>query len=284
MNSFYFSKEKTNEVFSKIKKDLISNKNQIKKAFKLDYKEWEYDVDYDRIINEIDLFKGKEYLPIFSKEKIVDGIGKICLICNQNPYLIFNFILSALYTNNKVEVILENKMLASNKVLIESIKKSVNELKLDKDLITYTEVLNKTDIIFNQDKYDLIYYFGIKEDFLNFRKRIHIDILYENFGELNLYFDSKEYREEVVEINKWAYLNEIKVNIYNDSLEKSIKQINKLNNINKMTIIFSKDLDKITRFIKEVKSEKIYININPTKNYRFETNLNNLIYNKIIEW
>ena len=284
MNDFYFKKEKVLEIFDIIKNELKSNKKTLEKAFKLDYKEWEYDVDFDKIISEIDLFKEKEYLPIFSKKEVIDGFGKICLVCNQNPYLIFNFILSAIYTNNKVEIVLENKMLASNIALIESIKKAISKFKVDNDTISYVELINKDDIISKQDNYDLIYYFGNKEEYLSFIKRIHIDTKFENLGEINLYSDCKEYKKEIIEIDKWAYLNEFKVNFYNGDLSLAIKEINRLNSINETTIIFSKDIDKITKFIKEIKAEKIYVNRNSVNDYKFETNLNNLVYRKVVEW
>ncbi len=228
--------------------------------------------------------KNKEYLPKFSKEEIIDGIGKIALLCNQNPYLIFNFILSALYTNNKVEVVLENKMIATNKVITELVRKVLSLQKIDDDTVTYVEVVNKEEIISSQENYDMIYYFGNKSSYLNFTKRIHVDSKFEEFGEINLYSDSTQFKEQIVEIDKWAYLNEIKVNIFNKDINEAIERINKLNSINKMTIIFSKDLDKVTKFVKEVKSEFIFVNINSTNNYRYETNLNNLVYKKIIKW
>ena len=284
MNNYYFKKENVLDIFESIRKGLVSDKKEIEKAFDLDYTEWEYKVDFNQIINQIDLIKEKEYLPIFSKEKIIDGIGKLCLICNQNPYLIFNFILSSIYTNNKVEVILEDKMLATNKVLIESIKKVLKNLNLDNDTVNYLEVVNKDEIISTQNKYDLIYYFGNKESYINFIKRTHVDTKFENFGEIYLYSDSKDYKENIVEIDKWSYLNEIKVNIYNSNIDDAIKEINKFNNINKMSIIFSKDMEKISKFIKEVKSEKIYVNINSVSNYKFETNLNNFVYEKVVEY
>ena len=284
MNSFHFKKEEVDKILESIKKGLNSDKKNIEKAFELDYKEWEYEVDFNKIINEIDFVKEREYLPVFSKEEIVDGIGKICLICNQNPYLIFSFILCAIYTNNKVEVVLENKMLASNKAIIKSIEKVLNAIKLDRDTITYIELTNKDDIISYQDKYDLIYYFGNKDSYISFIKRINIDTKFENFGEVNLYTDSKEFKEAVVEIDKWAYLNEMKINIYNSDIDEAIEEINRLNNTSSISIIFSKNMDKISNFIKNVKSKTIYVNTDFTKDYIFETNLNNLVYKKIVKY
>lgn len=284
MNNYYFKKKKVDEILDKIKSGLIKDKKIIEDAFKLDYKEWEYEVNFEKIIGQIDFIKEKEYLPKFSKEKIVDGFGKIALVCNQNPYIIFNFVLSCIYTNNKAEIVLENKMIATNKILLESVKKTLKSVKVEDDTVTYIELNNSEDIVSKQDDYDLIYYCGNKSTYLNFTKRIHIDSKFEEFGEINLYTDSEEYKDYIVEIDKWAYLNEIKVNFYNLSLDETIKEMNKLNNIDKITVIFSKDLDKIAKFIKDVKTGKVYVNRSPITEYKFETDLNNLVYTKKVVW
>ena len=284
MNNYYFKKKKVDEILDKIKSGLIKDKKIIEDAFKLDYKEWEYEVNFEKIIGQIDFIKEKEYLPKFSKGKIVDGFGKIALVCNQNPYIIFNFVLSCIYTNNKAEIVLENKMIATNKILLESVKKTLKSVKVEDDTVTYIELNNSEDIVSKQDDYDLIYYCGNKSTYLNFTKRIHIDSKFEEFGEINLYTDSKEYKDYIVEIDKWAYLNEIKVNFYNLSLDETIKEMNKLNNIDKITVIFSKDLDKIAKFIKDVKTGKVYVNRSPITEYKFETDLNNLVYTKKVVW
>lgn len=284
MNNFYFNKEETHKLLNEIKSTFINNKNIIQKAINLDYEEWEYKIDFDILIHEIELIKNKEYLPVFSKEKVVDGFGKIVLISNQNPYLIFNFILSAIYTNNKVEIVLENKMLATNRTIIELLLKVLNENKVDENTVTYIELINKDEIISKLENYDLLYYFGNKFEYLNFIRRINIDSIFEEFGEINVYSDSKEFKKEIIEIDKWAYLNEIRVNIYNGNLQDDIKQINNLNTINKMAIIFSKDMNKIKRFVKEVKAQNVYVNISSIDEYIPETTLENLVYSKKVKW
>ena len=92
MNSFCFKKEKVIEIFDKIKNDLKQKNEILKEAFDLDKKEWEYCPKIEELISIIEYVKKQEYLPVFSKEKIVDGFGKIALVTNQNPYIIFNFI------------------------------------------------------------------------------------------------------------------------------------------------------------------------------------------------
>ena len=284
MNSFYFKKKKVCEILDGIKNGLIEGRRTIEKALSLDYKQWEYKIEIEELINHIDIIKQKEYLPKFSKEKVVDGIGKIVLICNQNPYIIFNFVLSCLYTNNKVEIVLENKMIATNKVLLETIKKALKKFEVEDDTITYLELNNSEDIISKQDNYDLIYYCGNKSSYLNLKKRIHIDSKFEEFSEIDLYTDSKDYKEQIIEIEKWAYINEIKINFYKSDLDEVISEMNKYNNINKITIVFSKDVNKIAEFVKRVKSEKIYVNRSPISEYVIEFNLENLIYTKNIIW
>lgn len=280
MNNYMFKKEKVLNLFDKIKEEFIKGKKVLEKGFDLDLKEWDIKIEFEKVIQIIDNMKNNDYLPVFSKEKIVDGIGRIGLVSNGNPYLILNFVLSCIYTNNKVDVILTDKMLASNKVLLECIIKVFKSEKLDLNTVTFTEVVSKDKVIGMQDEYDLLYYFGNKEEYINYSKRLHIDSKFENFGEMYVYIDSEEFKSYLLEIDKFAYINEIKVNYYTESLDKASKRINNKNNINKISVIFTKNIEKAYEFIKTIKSENVYININPCEDIKFETNLNNLVYSK----
>ena len=282
MNNYLFKKEKVLALFEKIKKELLTGRKTIEKGFELDLKEWEIKIEFDKIISILESMKEKEYLPLFTKEKIVDGLGKIGLVSNGNPYLIFEFILSCLYTNNKVRVVLTDKMLASNRVLIECIIKVLKKEKCDEDTVSFIEVVSKDKVIGIQDEFDVLYYFGNKEEYLNYTKRLHIDSIFENFGEMYVYVDSKDFKEFLLEIDKFAYINEIKVNYYTESLEIVEKQVNNRNNINKISVIFTKNIEKAYEFIKLIKTENVYININPCEYVSFSTKLNNLVYSKKI--
>lgn len=282
MNNYFFKKEKVIELLNKIQKDLKDKNKILKKAFELDYKEWEIKIENEKLIKIVENIKSQEYLPKFSKQEIVDGIGKIALVNSSNPYIIFNFILSSIYTNNKATIILEDKMLASNKTIIELVKKSLEDLKYDSSIINYKEVTNKEEIISNQDDYDLLYYLGNKEEYLNFIKRIHIDSKFENFGELYIYVDNKDFKEQVINIDKFAYMNEIKVYYFNTDFENSVELINQKNNINKTSIIFTKNIEKAYEFVKKVKTERVYINEEPDEEFIYNINMNNLVFNKKI--
>lgn len=281
MNSYFFKEEKVLELLNQIQKDLISKKQIIQKAIDIDYKKWEIKIDIDQLIKIIENIKKQKYLPKFSKEEIIDGLGKIALVNVSNPYMIFSFILSCICTNNKLCIILEEKMLASNKSIIELIRKSFENLKYDSNIVEYKEVISKEEIIQEQNNYDLIYYLGNKEEYLNFSKRIHVDSKFENFGEIYVYVDSDDFKEELLNIDKYAIKNELNVVYYKSNLEESLNSINKCNNINKVSIIFTKNIENAYEFIKKIKSEKIYINQNPEE-IIYNLNQNNLIFKKNI--
>lgn len=283
MENYLFKEEKVKELLEKIKAELAKKEKTLQKAFSLDEKEWEYKVDLGKILEAIDTVKNEKYLPKFTKEEIVDGLGDIILVVkNQNPYLIFEFVLYSIYTNNKVTAILENKLLASNKVLLELIRNVLKENKYDENIVSFKELKSTFDIIDIQNDYDLLYYFGNKEEYLSFIKRIHIDSIFENYGEIDVYVDSNDFKDELLKIDKFAYINEIKVNYYNSSLEEAEKIMNNKNNINKISVIFTKDINNAYKFVKNIKSENVYINVNPITNFSFNINQNNLVYSKKI--
>ena len=284
MNNYYFKKEKVIELLEEIRKGLLSDKKILDKGFELDLKEWEYKVDFDIYLKILDKYKNKDYLPYFSKEKMVDGFGKILLITDNNPYLIFDFIIASLFTNNKVTVALENKYASTNSLIIESIKKVIRNNKYDDDTVDYISINNKYDIVERQDLFDLVYYYGNKEEYISFTKRLHIDSKFDSFGEIYVYVDSKDFLGFTEEIDKYAYDNDIKINYYKGNLLDVKDSINKNNNINNISIIFTKNIDIAYDFIKEIKSENVYVNINPFENdiYMNEVKVDKLVYEKNI--
>lgn len=282
MNSYYFKKEKVIDLINKIEAGIKNKKEALEKAFLIDYKNWEIKLELDMFFKILASVKASEYLPKFSKENIVDGIGNILFVGNNSPYLVFSFIINSIYTNNKVCVALENKMKASNIAIIELIKKVLEENKYDSSCLSYIEIEQKENILKYQDDFELIYYMGNKEDYINFAKRIHVQSIFENFGEMYVYIDSQEFKEMFLEIDKFAYLNDIKVEYYNTDFENAIESINKNNNVNKISAIFTKNTDKAYEFIKNIKSENVYINMNPCENFDYKIKQDNLVYKKNI--
>ena len=282
MNNYFFKKEKVLELLNQIQKDLTSKKQIIQKAFDLDYKKWEVKIELEQLIKIVENRKKQEYLPKFSKREIIDGLGNVALVNTCNPYIVFSFALSCICTNNKPSLLLEEKLIASNRIIIELIRKSLENLKYDSNIINFKEIINEEEIIQEQNNYDLIYYLGNKEEYLNFIKRIHVDSKFENFGEIYVYVDGDDFKEELLNIDKFAYKNEINVVYYKSNLEDSLKLMNKCNNINKVSIIFSKNIENAYEFIKKIKSEKIYINKNPEE-VIYNINQENLIFRKNIE-
>lgn len=282
MNSYYFKKEKVIELINKIEEAIKNKKEVLEKAFLIDYKNWEIKLELDMLFKILDSVKASEYLPKFSKVDIVDGIGNVLFVGNNSPYLVFSFIINSIYTNNKVCVALENKMKASNIALIELIKKVLEENKYDSNVARYIEIDQKENVIKHQDNFDLIYYMGNKEEYINFSKRIHVQSIFENFGEMYVYIDGQEFKEMFLAIDKFAYLNDIRVEYYNTNLENTIDSINKNNNVNKISAIFTKNTDKAYEFIKNIKSENVYININPCENFDYKIKQENLVYTKNI--
>ena len=64
MDNYLFKKEKVLELFDKIKKELLIKKNMLQKGFDLDYKEWEYKIEFEKIISLIENIKEREYLGV----------------------------------------------------------------------------------------------------------------------------------------------------------------------------------------------------------------------------
>ena len=94
MNSYYFKKEKVIELINKIEEAIKNKKEVLEKAFLIDYKNWEIKLELDMFFKILASVKASEYLPKFSKENIVDGIGNILFT------LLFLLILSIVFSKS----------------------------------------------------------------------------------------------------------------------------------------------------------------------------------------
>ena len=65
--------------------------------------------------------------------------------------------------------------------------------------------------------------------------------------------EAKEsFKEELLNIDKYANRNELNVVYYKSNLEESLNSINRCNNINKVSIIFTKKIESAYEFIKNL--------------------------------
>lgn len=280
------NKDELIKVLDEIKNNFKNKKDIFQKAVKLDIDEWEYETNLDDLIDTIDSLKEKEYLLKKSKKEIVTGIGKVAILNSFNPVSNLIAIISLIRTGNKPTLLLDDKILATNKVMIELINDSLKNSKVKgaKDYkVELIQIKKPEDFIGYETKFDLLMFIGSFYEYQKFIKRIDIRSVLISFGEISIYVDAQDEFEKVLaDISKYAYKNEIKIKYYNGDLKEAIKEINEMQNISKTVAIFTKNIDQAFEFVGDIKAENIFINKDPLKDLSIDINEENLVIRKRI--
>ena len=280
------NKDELIKVLDEIKNNFKNKKDIFQKAVKLDIDEWEYETNLDDLIDTIDSLKEKEYLLKKSKKEIVTGIGKVAILNSFNPISNLTAIISLIRTGNKPTLLLDDKILATNKVMIELINDSLKNSKVKgaKDYkVELIQIKKPEDFIGYETKFDLLMFIGSFYEYQKFIKRIDIRSVLISFGEISIYVDAQDEFEKVLaDISKYAYKNEIKIKYYNGDLKEAIKEINEMQNISKTVAIFTKNIDQAFEFVGDIKAENIFINKDPLKDLAIDINEEDLVIRKRI--
>ena len=220
-------------------------------------------------------------LPSFSAQKIKDGFGNIAVMYNGDPYVTLKMLISSLRTHNNVVFFTKN-FKTLNDLLIESINIVTKELKYTERIAVLQTNFSKNDIIKKQNGFNLLVYIGNKRDFQTVSKQLNIPSVFRGYGSIDVFIDDKSYKETLLDIDDFAYENNIKVNyFYNTDIDETIAYINKYN-LNDCFAVFTKNSELAYKFINSIKSKNIFINKNPFVNYEFDLNENQLVYTKNI--
>ena len=258
------------------------NKESFDNAIKKDAKSNSQKIEFNKIIQIVNTYKkDMPILPSFSAQKIKDGFGNIAVMYNGDPYVTLKMLISSLRTHNNVVFFTKN-FKTLNDLFIESINIVTKELKYTERIAVLQTNFSKNDIIKKQNGFNLLVYIGNKRDFQTVSKQLNIPSVFRGYGSIDVFIDDKSYKETLLDIDDFAYENNIKVNYFhNTDIDETIAYINKYN-LNDCFAVFTKNSELAYKFINSIKSKNIFINTNPFVNYEFDLNENQLVYTKNI--
>ncbi len=239
--------------------------------------------EYSKLIDVLNRLKKEPWLMKYSsKNEITEGIGTLGLIYNGQPDLLLYMAIKALKTHNKLIIFEEFNIHKTSKMILDAINTiceknnydnhiDYKEYQRDIEILNYKEHINKIIIVNNYDKYQ------------NLKQSIKSEnIIYSSFGKLDLYLDDEDMKNVLLQIDDFVFNNNIEINIIKDKdIKIAIEKINK-NFKNFCVVIFTKDSKKAYTFIEQVKSEKIFVNQSPIKEYIFNLEDEKITYNKKI--
>lgn len=279
---YNFKASKVEKILEKFSILVEKNKSSFDNAIRIDSKKNNQKIEFDRIIQFINEYKkDMPILPFFSAQKIKDGFGNIAVMYNGDPYVTLKMLISSLRTHNNV-VFFTNNFKALNNLLIESINIVTKELHYTERIAVLQTNFSKNDIIKKQNCFNLLVYVGSKRDFQAINKQLNIPSVFRGYGFIDVFIEDKSFKETLLDIDDFAYENNIKVNYFNNTdVDETIEYINKYN-LNDCFAVFTKNTELAYKFINSIKSKNIFINTNPFVNYSFDLNENQLVYTKNI--
>lgn len=241
-------------LLKEIKDGIDLNKNVVDKAIKEELSKG-VNIKLERILEIIDAYENMEVSIPENKTFAVTYSG--------NPEITITYMLDSVLYNNKV-ILCANGSKIINEVLYTIFTESLNGCKLKNQWVDYNSNYNEIFLRDNQDKFDKIIYIGDYFEYEKFKYFFKKDVQYNNYGNIKLFIDKVKYQDEYKRIFKYAYLENISLEIYDDP-EDFINESREED----YSIIFG-DLEQINKIKKGLKAGTLLINAFPYETYKFE--------------
>lgn len=221
-------------ILSKIQKEILNNKNELKEMEKIDAKYCKIKFDINELLKIIEIYK----------EKNIENIStKITYICNGNPYIVLNLAMVAIIKNISIEINIDNTMFGVNKYILETINNILHKNKINTE-IRLTENIEGEKLVF----IDRINDFNIAKKG---------NAMFVPYQSIDIYSDNEECEELYEKIYNYAMDMNIDIDTFDD---EGIETMLKYGKGNKKLILTNREEIK-----DKYKNENIYINENPFK-------------------
>lgn len=237
-------------IITQFNKTLDSNSSILSTAISNDYKFNRYKISITEIHNIISC-NNKCNIPLSCKN--------IAVRYNGNPYVTLNLILLSLQYNFNI-LFLPTQKYSVNDIFIKIFNDILKNMRLYKSIELSKEIFDE-EIYMSQDKFDEIIYIGNIYNYNRFKEKIHIPIIYNGFGTLEVYVDDEtNFSKQLHNLNKYIFDNNIDIHYFHSNqLKKAILFENTYKN-RYCFIIYSKDLEKAEKIASLINAKFIYIN------------------------
>lgn len=204
-----------------------------------------------------------------SKNIIIDGVGNIAVVYDGNPYVLLYMCLKALKTHNNITFFETTEVHGLSSYIADVISNSAkcNDYFVD---IKTVKIDKLSDISKYEDKFEKFITIGEYTNYNLLKLYIKKEIIYSAYGTLSLYMDDKSIEKELLEMDDYVFNNNIKLDLYTEGdVDAVVNKIN-MSHENFCSVIFSRDIKKVSKFMNHVNSSMIFVNKNPFKHYKFE--------------
>lgn len=225
---------------------------------------------YSKMLEIIDQINEEKWcLDKSSKNCLIEALGNIGVIYDGNPYVFFYLCLKALKTNNSITFFETSEVHKIADYVINLYNDALKKYNLDIKIKTI-RLSNLKDIAKYDESYAKYICVGEHQYYEKIKPYTNNEIIYSAYGTMSVYMDDKTLKDKLLDLDDYVFENNIKLDLYvEEEIDNVIKAINKSNE-NFCAVIFTKDINKASYFIKKVNSNMVFVNQNPFNEYRFE--------------
>lgn len=264
-----FDLKKVKTILEQIEKHIKDNVGPMVSLINEDNKLFAESYSYTKLIETIDRINKEPWiLEKRSKSLLIEGIGNLGVIYNENPELLLYLSFKALKTNNNIIFFQKDEDRKINNYIINIIN-TILEKNNYNTVITIEKIENKKDITKYQNYLDTIICIGEITEYDDLKEFVKTDIIYSAYGTLSLYMDDKDLRNILLDMDEYIFNNNLVLDLYKDEEVKDVIQKINGKGENFCSVIFTKDIKKASDFIENIDSQNVYVNKNPFKNYVF---------------
>lgn len=280
-STYIYKSNTVNTILQEFKKQ-FEKKSGFEKAVEIDRKHHGVYVKYSKILEiiEEELKDDKNYLK-YTSGQIVDGYGNIAVVYNGDPYVTLRLAIKALKTHNNM-VFFAKKYLAVNTKIVETLNILAQKMKYANRVFNIEYNISEGTIFYNQNFFNLLIYVGEKREYQNFKKKLGIPSIYSGYGYVDVFIDSKKFKNEILDMDEYANDNYIHINYYCEVDYASVSKFLNKYALTETFALFSEDSETIYKYINGIKARNIFINTAPFKDYKLDITEDNLIYEKNI--
>lgn len=199
-----------------------------------------------------------------SMDEVLEPEDTTIAVCySGKPEITMTYILDSIIYNNKVTLCVnEYKMV--NEILVRIVVESLRQIGIFNNWIDFDSKYNEIYLRDNQNKYEEIVYIGDFFEYQRFQGFFKKEVEYNNYGYIKLFIDKNKFAEEYERIIKYAYLENISLEIYNDP-DDFISESREED----YSVIMA-EMEQVNKIKRALRCGELLINAFPYENYKFE--------------
>lgn len=199
-----------------------------------------------------------------AQNKELDG-KHIAVICKGDPEMTIQILLAALRNNIHIKLVTLNYHIINN-CIFTLFSEVMQDIKLPNIYLNYNENYFEQDIIEKNQSFDKIIYIGDYFDYQNFEYFCsNENLVFWNDNNIKVLMSRADYKEEYKEMVKFAYTNNIELEVY-DYEEDFFDEVEE----GEFAIIYTKENEE--KFLEKINPRILKFNEFNFEDFKFKVN------------